>query len=181
MERFDLRMRTSVLLVLVAALTACGDDLGMGLNGREEAEVIETTKFHASLEITLSEYTKTNTGLYHKSISDGEGDLVAAAGDTVTVYYGAWLSNGTALDPGEIIFIRGTDTVDAKTIPAEGGVIPGFDQGIEGMKLGGVRQLIVPPELAYGNNWVGEIIAPGSIMIFRAHLLRINNKIHSGE
>ena len=181
MERFDLRMRTSVLLVLVAALTACGDDLGMGLNGREEAEVIETTQFHASLEITLSEYSKTDTGIYHKSITDGQGDLVAAAGDTVTVYYGAWLSNGTALDPGEIIFIRGTDTVAAKTIPNEGGVIPGFDQGVEGMKLGGVRQFIVPPDLAYGNNWVGAIIPPGSIMIFRAHLLRINGKIFSGE
>ncbi len=178
MRMFDLRMELLVSLFLVAILAACSDDLPMGPGERSEPEVIETTNFHASLEITLSEYTKTGTGLYYKSISEGEGTATAAAGDTVTVYYGAWLSDGTPLDPGEIIFIRDDGgTNPAKTIPGEGPVIPGFDQGIEGMKLGGIRTVIVPPDLAYGNNWVGSIIPPGSIMIFRAHLLRINNNI----
>ena len=181
MERFDLPKKASVLIVLLAALAACDSDLPMGPGSHTEPEVIETTDFHGSLEINLSEFTKTDTGIYHKSITDGAGNLSVGAGDTVTVYYGAWLSNGTPLDPGEIIFIRSAVGAPAKTLPNGGGVIPGFDQGIDGMKLGGVRQLIVPPDLAYGNNWVGAIIPPGSIMTFKAHLLRINDQVFSGE
>lgn len=181
MQMFDLKIELLAPLFLAATLVACSDDLSMGPGERSEPEVIETTNFHASLEITLSEYTKTETGLYYKSIEDGKGTILAAAGDTVSVYYGAWLSNGTALDPGEIIFIRGDGTTAAKTLPGEGAVILGFDQGVEGMKLGGIRQIIVPPDLAYGNNWVGSVIPPGSIMVFRAHMNRINDRINSGD
>ena len=181
MQMFDLRIELLAPLFLAATLVACSDDLSMGPGEHSEPEVIETTNFHASLEITLSEYTKTETGLYYKSIEDGKGTILAAAGDTVSVYYGAWLSNGTALDPGEIIFIRGDGATAAKTLPGEGAVILGFDQGVEGMKLGGIRQIIVPPDLAYGNNWVGSVIPPGSIMVFRAHMNRINDRINSGD
>jgi len=181
MQMFDLKIELLAPLFLAATLVACSDDLSMGPGEHSEPEVIETTNFHASLEITLSEYTKTETGLYYQNIEGGTGTTVAAAGDTVTVYYGAWLSNGTALDPGEIIFIRGDGTTAAKTLPGEGAVILGFDQGVEGMKLGGIRQIIVPPDLAYGNNWVGSVIPPGSIMVFRAHMNRINDQINSGD
>ena len=179
MDGLDLQIGRLVPLLIVAVLTACDDDHVAGPGPHSEPEVIETTAFHPSLEITLSEYTKTDTGLYYKSLEDGQGDSIAGASDTVSVYYGAWLSDGTPLDPGEIIFVRAGNGTDAKTLPNEGGVIPGFDQGVEGMKLGGVRQLLVPPELAYGNNWVGNVIPPGSIMIFRAHMLRINGNVYS--
>ena len=181
MDVLDLQIGRLVPLLIVAVLAACGDDHIAGPGTHSEPEVIETTAFHASLEITLSEYTKTDTGLYYKNLEDGQGDSIAEASDTVTVYYGAWLSNGTPLDPGEIIFVRAGDGTDAKTLPNGGSVIPGFDQGVEGMKLGGIRELIVPPELAYGNNWVGSVIPPGSIMIFRAHMLRINGNVFSGN
>jgi len=175
MEMFDLRTGLLVPIVLVATLATCDDPMGPAEH--KEPQVIETTVFDGTLEIALSDFTKTDTGLYYRDISTGEGEATVAA-DTVNIYFGAWLSDGTSLDPGEIIFVRGTESVAAKTLPSEGGVIPGFDQGIEGMKLGGIRQIIVPPSLAYGNNWVGNVIPPGSIMVFRAHLLRLNHAIY---
>ena len=73
---------------------------------------------------------------------------IAAAGNTVTVAYTGWLHNsgrpdakGTQFDSGSITFALGT-----------GRVIAGWDRGIAGMRVGGQRRLVIPPELAYGNN-----------------------------
>jgi FKBP-type peptidyl-prolyl cis-trans isomerase FkpA len=72
----------------------------------------------------------------------------AAAGNNVTVAYSGWLHNsgrpdakGTQFDSGTITFVLGT-----------GRVIRGWDQGLLGMRVGGQRRLVIPPELAYGNN-----------------------------
>ena len=56
----------------------------------------------------------------------------------------------------------------------QGNVIKGWDQGLKNMKEGGIRKLIVPPELAYGSQNKGEKIPPNSTLIFLVHLLKVN-------
>jgi FKBP-type peptidyl-prolyl cis-trans isomerase len=99
-------------------------------------------------------------------------DLVVGTGDsprqgqTVVVHYTGWLTDGTKFD----------SSVD-RGEPFEfeigvGHVIQGWDDGVAGMKIGGKRRLTIPPELAYGNNDVGDGLIPAnSILIFEIELL----------
>jgi peptidylprolyl isomerase len=98
-------------------------------------------------------------------IWEGDGP-VASAGDRVTVHYvGVAHSTGQQFDAswdrGEpLSFQLGT-----------GRVIAGWDQGLQGMKVGGRRQLIIPPGLAYGDRGAGNAIAPGETLIFVCDLV----------
>lgn len=95
---------------------------------------------------------------------DGEE---AESGDIVEVHYTGWLENGTKFDSSRD---RG---IPFSFILGEGQVIKGWDLGIEGMKIGEVRRLTIPPEFAYGNNAVGDIIPAGATLIFEVELLSI--------
>jgi FKBP-type peptidyl-prolyl cis-trans isomerase len=94
----------------------------------------------------------------------GTGD-VAKAGDQVTVNYIGKLTNGTVFDTSigkqPFSFTLGT-----------GQVIPGWDQGLQGMKVGGKRLLIIPPSLAYGAQQTGPI-PPNSTLVFEVDLLNV--------
>jgi peptidylprolyl isomerase len=105
----------------------------------------------ASLEIT--------------DIWEGEGP-VAQAGDTVTVHYvGVAFSTGEEFDAS---WNRGDPL--AFQLGA-GRVIAGWDQGIQGMKVGGRRKLVIPPGMAYGDRGAGSAIAPGETLIFVCDLV----------
>src|SRR6266480_3930048 len=100
-------------------------------------------------------------------IWEGEGK-VASAGDTVQVHYvGVSHSTGEEFDAswnrGEPLAFR----------LGAGQVIAGWDQGVQGMKVGGRRQLIIPPGLAYGDRGAGQSIAPGETLIFVCDLVSI--------
>ena len=96
-----------------------------------------------------------------------EGDgAVAKAGDTVAVHYvGVAYSTGEEFDAswnrGEPLEFR----------LGVGQVIAGWDQGVQGMKVGGRRQLIIPPDLAYGDSGAAGAIAPGETLIFVCDLV----------
>ena len=100
-------------------------------------------------------------------IWEGDGG-VANAGDVVKVHYvGVAYSTGEEFDAswnrgGPLQFTLGV-----------GHVIPGWDQGVQGMKVGGRRQLIIPPDLAYGDRGAGDAIAPGETLIFVCDLVSI--------
>ncbi len=121
---------------------------------------IEDTRFAASLEINLAAFTRTPSGLYYEDVTQGTGEP-ATAGQSVSVAYTGWLTNGTQFDSGEFPFLLGA-----------GQVVPGFDEGVTGMRVGGVRRIIIPPELGYGNRGSGPV-PPNAIMIFRIELLSI--------
>jgi hypothetical protein len=110
-----------------------------------------------------AEPTVTDSGLTIIDITVGAGDTVAE-GDTITVHYTGWLeSNGAQFDSS-----RGGDPVPFELA----GLIPGWQEGIPGMREGGQRRLIIPPELAYGDADQGNI-PPNSTLIFDIELISI--------
>jgi FKBP-type peptidyl-prolyl cis-trans isomerase FkpA len=94
---------------------------------------------------------------------------VAANGQTLSVTYTGWLYDGTKTDFKGLVF----DSTLGKSLfvftLGNGTVIKGWDQGIPGMKVGGLRRLIIPPSLAYGGTRSGEI-PPNSTLIFEVGL-----------
>ena len=101
-------------------------------------------------------------------IKAGDGE-VAKAGDTVQVHYvGVAYSTGEEFDSS---YDRG-DPLEFQL--GAGRVIAGWDQGVQGMRVGGRRQLVIPPHLAYGDRGAGGVIAPGATLVFVVDLLGVN-------
>jgi peptidylprolyl isomerase len=96
-----------------------------------------------------------------------EGDgAVAKAGDTVEVHY-----VGVAYSTGEEFDASWNRGAPLQFQLGVGKVIAGWDQGVQGMRVGGRRQLIIPPGLAYGDRGAGRDIAPGETLIFVCDLV----------
>jgi len=147
-------MRPLLALSLALAFAACGDD-----------GPLTNDDFDPSLGVDLSQMTQTASGLYYQDIMLGTGDPVAA-GDTAVVDYDGFLTNGNMFDTGTITFILGTNPLQ---------VIRGFDEGITGMRVGGVRKLVLPPDLAYGSAGAGGgIIPPNATLVFDVELTAID-------
>jgi peptidylprolyl isomerase len=100
-------------------------------------------------------------------LSVGDGDE-ATSGRTVVVHYvGVAFSTGEEFDAS---WNRG----DAFSFPlGAGAVIAGWDRGVQGMRVGGRRQLVIPPDLGYGDRGAGAAIAPGETLIFVVDLLDV--------
>jgi peptidylprolyl isomerase len=108
----------------------------------------------------------TPTGLKYLDLKVGEGPE-ATSGKSVEVHYTGWLENGTKFDSS-------LDRQEPFTFRLGAGeVIEGWDQGVAGMKVGGKRKLIIPPDLGYGDQGAGGAIPPGATLIFEVELLGI--------
>ena len=101
-----------------------------------------------------------------EDIKVGEG-TEATSGKQVTVHYVGTLTNGNKFDSSRD---RGKGFSFAL---GRGQVIKGWDQGVAGMKIGGLRKLTIPPELAYGDGGFGSVIPPGSTLVFEVELLSV--------
>jgi peptidylprolyl isomerase len=101
-------------------------------------------------------------------VTKGDG-VEATSGSTVSVHYvGVAHSTGEEFDAS---YNRGTPLQFRLGI---GQVIQGWDQGVEGMKVGGRRQLVIPPHLGYGDRGAGGVIKPGETLIFVVDLLGVS-------
>ena len=108
----------------------------------------------------------TPSGLKYEDIKVGTGD-VAETGKTVSVHYTGTLTNGTKFDSSK-------DRGQPFDFPLGGGrVIKGWDEGVKGMKVGGVRKLTIPPELGYGSRGAGGVIPPNATLVFEVELLKV--------
>ena len=97
----------------------------------------------------------------------GEGDE-AVAGQTVEVHYTGWLTDGTKFDSS-----HDRDQTFSFKLGA-GQVIAGWDQGVAGMKIGGMRKLTIPAELGYGERGAGGVIPPNATLIFKVELIGVS-------
>jgi FKBP-type peptidyl-prolyl cis-trans isomerase len=126
-----------------------------------EPQVIEEITFDASLGVDLSAMTKTASGLYYQDVEVGEGPT-PQTGDHVVVRYAGYLSDGTQFDANDL---------DYEVSP--GSLIPGWEEAVGGMKEGGVRKAVIPPELGYGSAGRGAIPG-GAVLIFDLELLQLD-------
>jgi peptidylprolyl isomerase len=113
-----------------------------------------------------AEATVTASGLQIIDIEVGSGDE-ASGGETVIVHYTGWLADGTKFDSS---VDRGQPFSFSL---GAGEVIPGWDEGVVGMKVGGTRRLIIPPDLAYGAQGRPPVIPANAELTFDVQLLSI--------
>lgn len=110
--------------------------------------------------------TTTSSGLQYWDIVVGTG-ATATPGSTVKVHYSGFLTSGQKFDSSR-------DRGEPFTFPLGAGqVIKGWDEGVAGMKVGGQRQLRIPPNLAYGAEGAGGAIPPNATLIFDVELLDV--------
>jgi FKBP-type peptidyl-prolyl cis-trans isomerase FkpA len=108
--------------------------------------------------------TTTASGLIIEELKVGTG-AEAAAGQHVSVHYTGWLTDGTKFDSSK-------DRGDPFEFPLGAGhVIRGWDEGVQGMKVGGSRKLTIPADLGYGARGAGGVIPPNATLVFEVELL----------
>lgn len=111
--------------------------------------------------------TTTASGLVIDELEVGSGDR-AEKGKTVSVHYTGWLTDGRKFDSSK-------DRNEAFNFPLGAGhVIRGWDEGVEGMQVGGKRKLTIPPELGYGARGAGGVIPPNATLVFEVELLAVH-------
>jgi FKBP-type peptidyl-prolyl cis-trans isomerase FkpA len=143
----------------ILVLPACGD--------RTEREgAIQAGGFSAALGVDTAAMTRTPTGLRYQSLAEGQGKE-ATPGKTVSVHYTGWLPNGEKFDSS-----RDRNQPFEFSLGA-GEVIAGWDEGVAGMKVGGRRKLVIPPDLAYGTAGAPPDIPPGATLVFDVELLDV--------
>ena len=117
--------------------------------------------------------TTTASGLQFDDTVPGTG-AQARAGQPVTVHYTGWLSDPTAPQGRGKKFDSSKDRGDPFEFElGAGGVIKGWDEGVQGMKIGGRRTLIIPASLGYGERGAGGVIPPGAVLEFDIELLAV--------
>jgi FKBP-type peptidyl-prolyl cis-trans isomerase FkpA len=118
--------------------------------------------------------TSSMTELMKTDVKLGTGDL-ATPGKNVSVHYTGWLYDAAVADHHGKKFDSSRDRNEPFVFPlGSGRVIKGWDQGVEGMKVGGQRTLIIPASMGYGARGAGGVIPPNATLIFDVELLGVN-------
>jgi FKBP-type peptidyl-prolyl cis-trans isomerase len=147
------------LALFLFAWSVLSFGVAQAVPARPRYEPQEIPKMEPHIITTLS-------GLKCVELKVGEGKT-AKAGDTVEVHYTGTLSDGKKFDSSR-------DRNEPFTFDlGKGKVIKGWDEGVAGIKEGGKRKLIIPPELGYGKSGAGKVIPPDATLIFEVELLKV--------
>lgn len=130
-------------------------------NGRDNGD----GGYAAELNVDPERMERMESGLLYEDVREGTGEEVTT-GQIVTVHYTGWLTDGTQFDSSR-------DGPPFQTPIGVGQVIGGWDEGIPGMRVGGQRKLVIPPELGYGERGAGGVIPPNATLVFDVELLDV--------
>jgi FKBP-type peptidyl-prolyl cis-trans isomerase len=132
-------------------------------SGREDRIAREREAQDARMEALADGFEKTGSGLRYKVMEPGEGKK-PSRGDRVSVHYKGALLDGTVFDSS---FQRNQPI---EFLLGEGQVIPGWDEGIQLLRVGDKARFILPPDLAYGSRGAGGVIPPNAVLVFDVSL-----------
>jgi len=169
-----MKFRNSIAAIVLAILTVgCSQytdrDGDAAKNGAEESKLIEEKQVTES-ESTAIAVVEIAPGLTARVLRTGDG-RVAQVGDIVEVHYTGWLYDEAAEDNRGSKFDSSVDRGEHFQFPLGAGrVIKGWDQGVEGMTIGELRELTIAPEMAYGDRGAGSVIPPGATLVFEIEL-----------
>lgn len=161
-KRLLLSMIVAVALVGALALAGCG-------TAAEQPEATTPVEPPAAAEpapSTAGTPTADVTVMKIEDIKVGTG-AAAKKGDTVSVHYTGWLTDGTQFDSSK------NSGQPFEFQLGAGMVIKGWDEGVAGMKVGGVRKLTIPADMGYGEQGAGGVIPPGATLVFEVELLAV--------
>ena len=148
-----MNLKTFACLVIATLLLAAGSPAAFA--GQEKDR----------LEANGKE-TVTPSGVKYTDLRIGEGSE-AATGKIVEVHYIGWLEDGTKFDSS-----RDRDRPFTFRLGA-GDALKGWDEGLLGMKVGGKRKLVIPPELGFGKQGVGSVVPPNAVLLYEFELLAV--------
>lgn len=170
-DRTRRALRLAIFCATVGSVAACGRGDGAEAETTPAGEAASTetvqmdTDFAESLDVDLGAMTRTESGLYYEDLDPGSG-LAAREGHVLDTHYTGWLTTGeefgTSRDGTPYSFQLGRHQVPR-----------GIEEGVTGMRIGGVRRLVVPPALAYGARGQPPTIPPSATLIYEIELLEI--------
>lgn len=159
--------------VLLAALAVSGcagpeteaEAEAVASDDASTSELVMDTEFADDLDVDLASMTRTESGLYYEDLEPGSG-LAAREGHVLDTHYTGWLTTGetfgTSRDGNPYSFQLGRHQVPR-----------GFEEGVTGMRIGGVRRLVVPPALGYGARGQPPTIPPSATLVYEIEVLDI--------
>jgi peptidylprolyl isomerase len=155
-------MRTAPTILLLIMAACSGESRRAAVEALRSAgnppvpptdTVPEFLDYAADLQVDLSDMAKLSSGVLYRDIEPGTGPGVGE-GDSVVVHYRGWLPNGTLVDSA-LVGVR----------VGAGDALPGIDAALPGMKVGGVRKLVLSPGLAYGADGTYGV-PPGAVLVY---------------
>ena len=156
-------MKRMLIALCVASGMACGGDDAPASEG---AELPAVEGFAAELNIDFSRMTDLGGGLYMEDLREGTGDMVRR-GQVIVAHYTGWLPDGTKFESSK-------DSGRPFASPVGvGSLITGWDLGIPGMKVGGVRKLVIPPNLGYGAAGSPPNSPPNTTLVVEVEVLEV--------
>ncbi len=174
-----MKFRNSIAAIVLATLTVCCSQY-TDLNADAAKNEAEESKLIEEKQVTESEspavaVVEIAPGLTARVLQTGDG-RVAQVGDIVEVHYTGWLYDEAAEDNRGSKFDSSVDRGEHFQFPLGAGrVIKGWDQGVEGMAIGELRELTIAPEMAYGDRGAGSVIPPGATLVFEIELFDLLN------